>query len=180
MSSLQAFFFYRQKNLHKFNLWNLLNNLLIQIPFSSHHIHRFNFPTNLLNFKISYEQSIQISKDPEWIVSSSKISKPNFHPGIFYISVSMIRRGGSMVRWKWWSNPGGGGIPPGRMISTKPLSPILDPSWRQFIVLVVLANRLEMPRELSNNRPPRRRVRHETWSSWTRPTDYPPIAAYNL
>lgn len=49
MSSLQAFFFYRQKNLHKFNLWNLLNNLLIQIPFSSHHIHRFNFPINLLN-----------------------------------------------------------------------------------------------------------------------------------
>lgn len=37
--------------------------------------------------------------------------------------------------------------PPARMISTKPLSPILDPPWRQFIVLVVFANRLEMPRD---------------------------------
>lgn len=60
-----------------------------------------------------------------------------------YIEVSMIRRG-----WKWWLNPeGGGGVPPARMISTKPLSPILDPPWRQFIVLVVFANRLEMPRD---------------------------------
>lgn len=60
-----------------------------------------------------------------------------------YIAVSMIRRG-----WKWWLNSeGGGGVPPARMISTKPLSPILDPPWRQFIVLVVFANRLEMPRD---------------------------------
>lgn len=35
---------------------------------------------------------------------------------------------------------------------------------------------------LSNNRPPRRRVCHETWSSWTRPPDYPsmPLIIYNL